>query len=100
MTISFSLLLPLSLPLSLSLSLSLSLPPPSPSLSLQDTAVPTVHYVGAFLVFGFGVLCGWGQTLFGIKLFRAGHTPFLWRCTLVIRLLLCVAASVFFITCE
>ena len=35
-----------------------------------------------------------------IKLFRAGHTPFMWRLTIVIRLVLCVAATVFFVTCE
>ena len=36
--------------------------------------MPIVHYIGAFLVFGFGVLYGWGQTLMSIKLFHAGHT--------------------------
>ena len=66
--------------------------------SLQDTAVPIVHYIGAFLVFGFGVLYGWGQTLMSIKLFRAGHTPFMWRLTIVIRLVHVCGTTVFFVT--
>ena len=69
------------------------LPPFSP---LQNDAVPVVHYVGAFLVFGLGAIYNWFQTYMSFKIYHANLTRHVGSITICLRILLSVLNTIFF----
>ncbi len=66
----------------------------------QNDVVPVVHFLGAFIVFGFGVLYNWTQTYMSYKIYHASLTRHAGSVVLLIRLLLCFLTSIFFVLGE
>jgi len=62
----------------------------------QNDAVPVVHYVGAFLVFGLGAIYNWLQTYMSFKIYHANLTRHVGSITICLRILLSVLNTIFF----
>ena len=71
----------------------------SPS-ALQDDVVPAAHFVGAVMVFGGGCVYMWLQTVIGYGYYRSQPTGYTHVVLVIVRLLLCVLATLLFILGE
>ena len=63
----------------------------------QDDKVLTVHFIGAFMVFGFGILYEWVQLRVSFKIFRTNLARHIGKCILILRLVFCLIGTICFL---
>ena len=70
--------------------------------SLQDDKVAIVHFIGAFMVFGFGVVYEWIQLLLSYKIFKSSLSISrqVGKCILIVRLVFCLIGTFCFVAGE
>ncbi|XP_003391800.3 PREDICTED: DNA damage-regulated autophagy modulator protein 2-like, partial [Amphimedon queenslandica] len=65
--------------------------------AFQDDEISIVHMIGAAMVFGFGIVYMWLQTVISYKIYHASLTRHVSSVVIILRLFLSLMATIFFI---